>query len=163
MQYWITVCNLSGWKVHFITLQLEFFNFLSLSSEKPGCFAILAVKLDINLKKPFFFLEERTTGFLAFALVSTCFNHSHLSPGCFSCMHSLQKQIPSHCFMDFFCLPSAGFSTHTSPSACLHHLSSVTRIISAYSQWQGFKGCKILSLAHCSRGGHPSAMEKGYA
>lgn len=34
--------------------------------------------------------------------------------------------------MDFSCLPSVGFSTHTSPSACLHHLSSITCISSAY-------------------------------
>ena len=83
MQYWIIILNRSGWKVHFITLQLEFLNFLSLASGKLECFAILAVGLDINLKKPSF-IEGGTTGCLPFTVVSTHFRHSHSSPACFS-------------------------------------------------------------------------------
>lgn len=108
MQYWITVLNLSGWKVHFITLQLEFFNFLSLSSGKPECFAILAAELDINLKKPYF-LEGSTRGSLTFALVSTCFRHSHLSPGRFSCMQSLAEVNPIPLFHGFLKSPQCWF------------------------------------------------------
>lgn len=90
MQYWITILNLSRWKKHFITLQFEFFNFPSLASGKLECFAILAVGLDINLKKPSFF-EGGTTGCLAFVLVSTCFRHSHSSPVCFSWVQNLAE------------------------------------------------------------------------
>lgn len=90
MQYWITILNLSGWKAHFITLQLEFFNFLSLASGKHECFAILALGLDINLNKPSF-IEGGAVGCLAFALVSICFTHSHSPPVCFSWVQNLAE------------------------------------------------------------------------
>lgn len=122
MQYWITVLNLSGWKAHFITPQFEFLNFLSLSSGKPECFAILALALDINLKKPSF-LE----GCLGFALVSTCFRHSHLSPGWFSCMQSSAEVNPISLFHGLLMSPQRWFlyqhfSLSLSASPLQHHL-----------------------------------------
>lgn len=90
MQYWITILNLSGWKAHFITLQPEFFNFLSLASGKLECFAILAVGWDINLKKPSV-VEGGTMGCLAFALVSPHFRHSRSSSAFFSWVQNLAE------------------------------------------------------------------------
>lgn len=162
MQYWITALNLSGWKAHFITLQLEFFNFLSLSSGKPECFAILAVGLDINLKKASF-LEESTTGCLAFALVSTWFRHSHLSPFCSSCMRSLAEVNSISLFHGLVMSPQhlflyPHFSLSLSASPLQHHLYQLCLLLMERVQWW-----EILSLTHCSRGGHPSAMEKSHA
>lgn len=145
MQYWITVLNLSGWKAHFITLQLEFFNFLSLASGKPECFAILAVELDINLKKPSF-LEGSTTGCLAFALVSPCCRHCHLSPACFSWVQSLAEVNPISLFHGLFMSPQRWFlyphfSLSLSASPLQHHLYQL------YLLFTG-KGSRVAEFSH---------------
>lgn len=130
MQHWFTILNLSGWKVHFITLGLEFFNFFSLASGKIESFGILAVGLDINLKKPSF-IEGGTMGFLALTLVWTCLKHSHSSPACFSLVQSLAKVNSIFLFLIFHVSPMYIFLL-TCPLACLHHLRDPSCINSAY-------------------------------
>lgn len=142
MQYWITVLNLSGWKAHFITLQLEFFNFLSLASGKLECFAILSVGLDINLEKPSF-IEGGTMGCLAFALVSTLFRHSHSSPVCFSWVQNLGEVNSVSLFHWLFMSHQCWFlCSHFSPS------------LSASPLWHLWYQLCLLLLARVAKSSH---------
>lgn len=157
MQYWITFLNLSGWKAHFITLQLEFFNFLSLASGKLECFAILAVGLDINLKKPSF-IEGGTMGCLAFALVSTCFRHSRSSPACFSWVQNLGEVNSISLFHWLFMSRQRWF-------LCPHFFPSLSASPLRHLMYQL---CLLLlarvakSLTHPSGGWYPATRHKGY-
>lgn len=135
MQCWITVWDLSGWKIHFITLQLEFFNFLSLASGKLDCFAVLAVGLDVSLKSLLSLKGPPRVAWLSLwsPLASDTAIHLHLASA--ECK-AWQKWVPSRCVTGFSCLTSTGFSAHTSPTGCLHYLFNTSCVYSAYSCWQ---------------------------
>lgn len=149
MQHWFTILNLSGWKVHFITLGLEFFNFFSLASGKIESFGILAVGLDINLKKPSF-IEGGTMGFLALTLVWTCLKHSHSSPACFSLVQSLAKVNSIFLFLSFFMSHQCTFFySHVPWLVCITSVTPLALTLPIVASI----GYKILSSLRCCSGG----------
>lgn len=140
--------------MRFITLQLEFFNFLSLVSGKLKCFAILAVGIDINLKKPSF-IEGCTAACLAFVLVSTCFRHSHSSLACLSSVQNLAEV-----FNLAILLP---FISHQRSFLCLHFFPCLSASPLQHLPTLAGKGCKILSsLMHGSGCWYLATRQKGY-